>query len=198
VAIGSPEGFEQSVTSGIVSALNRNIFMPDGGALLDVIQTDTAINPGNSGGPLSNSVGEVVGINTAIVSISGGYDGIGFAIAIDNAKPVIDEIIATGFAIHPWLGFTGRTLDPAVVEQYDLPVDYGAIVVDVVPGTPAEEAGLEAGDIIVAVDGVKVETMDQLVLELRKKQVGATVTIDFYHGDEAMQSQATLEEKPEM
>jgi len=198
VAIGSPEGFEQSVSSGIISALHRNVFMPDGGALLDVIQTDTAINPGNSGGPLSNSAGEVVGINTAIVSISGGYDGIGFAIAIDNARPVIDEIIAKGFATHPWLGFTGRTLEPAVVKRYDLPVDHGAIVVDVVPGTPAEEAGLEAGDIIVAIDGEEVETMDQLVVELRKKQVGDTVTIDFYHGDEIKHAQATLEEKPEM
>ena len=198
VAIGSPEGFEQSVTSGIISALNRNVFMPDGGALLDVIQTDTAINPGNSGGPLSNSVGEVVGINTAIVSISGGYDGIGFAIAIDNAKPVIEEIIATGSATHPWLGFTGRTLDPAVVERYDLPVDSGAIVVEIVPGTPAEEAGLEAGDIITAIDGAEVESMDQLVVELRKKKIGDTVTIEFYRGDEMIQSQATLEEKPEM
>jgi len=198
VAIGSPEGFEQSVTSGIISALNRNVFMPNGGALLDVIQTDAAINPGNSGGPLSNSTGEVVGINTAIVSISGGYDGIGFAIAIDNAKPVIDEIIATGHATHPWLGFTGRTLDESIVKRYDLPVDAGVIVARVVPDTPADKAGLEAGDIIVAVDGVQVESMEQLVLELRKKQVGDTVTIDFFHGSEPKQARATLEEKPEL
>jgi len=94
VAIGSPEGFEQSVTTGIVSALDRDIDIPPSGPYLyGLIQTDAAINPGNSGGPLCNSAGEIVGINTAIVSESGGYDGIGFAIAIDNAKPVIDELI---------------------------------------------------------------------------------------------------------
>ncbi len=95
VAVGSPEGFEQSVTSGIISALGRDIFIPpDGPDLRDLIQTDAAINPGNSGGPLCNSVGEVVGINTALVSESGGYDGIGFAIPIDDALPVIEQLIA--------------------------------------------------------------------------------------------------------
>lgn len=196
VAIGSPEGFEGSVTSGVISALNRNIYVPDGPPLLDVIQTDAAINPGNSGGPLCNSMGEVVGINTAIYSTSGGYEGLGFAIAIDNAKPVIEELIENGFATHPWLGFSGSTLEPEVAEQFDLPVDSGAIVRSVVPGTPAEEAGLMAGDIIVAINGVTVESMDDVLLEIRKLSVGDAVTVEFYRGDEKLQVEAILEEKP--
>ncbi|MDY6796775.1 MAG: trypsin-like peptidase domain-containing protein [Actinomycetota bacterium] len=196
MAIGSPEGFQGSVTSGIISALNRNVYVSDSTPLLDVIQTDAAINPGNSGGPLCNIKGEVVGINTAIYSESGGYDGLGFAIPIDGARPVIEQLIETGVAVHPWLGFTGSTLETEVAERYGLPVDEGAIVRSVVEDAPAQKAGLEAGDIITAIDGTVVESMDQLMLELRKHQVGDTVTVDFYRGDEAMQARATLEEKP--
>ena len=196
VAVGSPEGFEGSVTSGIISALNRNIVIPNGPPLLDVIQTDAAINPGNSGGPLCNSMGDVVGINTAIYSESGGYDGLGFAIPIDSAKPVIDQLIDKGAAVHPWLGFTGSTLDPEVAKRYNLPVEKGAIVRRVVSGAPAEKAGLEAGDIIVAINGTPVDSMDQVMLELRKRQVGDTVTIDYYRGNDKKQTTAVLEEKP--
>ncbi|NPV60390.1 MAG: PDZ domain-containing protein [Actinobacteria bacterium] len=196
VAVGSPEGFEGSVTSGIISALNRNISVPDAVPLLDVIQTDAAINPGNSGGPLCNSVGEVIGINTAIYSQSGGYDGLGFAIAIDNAKPVIEQLIETGTAVHPWLGFNGSTLDPETAESFDLPVDKGAIVRRVISGTPAEKAGLQAGDIIVAIDGSPVDSMDQVMLEIRKRKVGDSVTVTYYRGKEKRETTAVLEEKP--
>lgn len=196
VAVGSPEGFQGSVTSGIISALNRNIYIPNSAPLLDVIQTDAAINPGNSGGPLCNSMGKVVGINTAIYSQSGGYDGLGFAIPIDNAKPVIEQLIAQGFATHPWLGISGGTLDPETARSYNLPVEGGAIVNNVFPGSPAEEAGLEAGDIIVTIDGTTVLSMDELVLEIRKHEVGDTVPIDYYRNDKALQAEALLEEKP--
>jgi len=196
VAVGSPEGFQGSVTSGIISALNRNIYVPNGAPLLDVIQTDAAINPGNSGGPLCNSMGEVVGINTAIYSQSGGYDGLGFAIPIDNAKPVVEQLIAQGFATHPWLGISGGTLDPETAQSYDLPVEGGAIVNNVFEGTPAGEAGLQAGDIIVAIDGTTILSMDELVVEIRKHQVGDMVTIDFYREDSREQVVVTLEEKP--
>ncbi|MEW6555515.1 MAG: trypsin-like peptidase domain-containing protein [Actinomycetota bacterium] len=196
VAVGSPEGFQGSVTSGIISALNRNIYIEGSPPLLDVIQTDAAINPGNSGGPLCNSVGEVVGINTAIYSQSGGYDGLGFAIPIDTAKPIIEQLIATGSVTHPWLGITGSTLDPDTAESYNLPIDSGAIVNSVVAGTPADEAGLEEGDIIVAMDGTPIESMDDLVLEIRKRGVGDTVTITYYRNDEKRETTATLEEKP--
>ena len=196
VAVGSPEGFQGSVTSGIISALNRNIYIPNSAPLLDVIQTDAAINPGNSGGPLCNSMGEVVGINTAIYSQSGGYEGLGFAIPIDNAKPVIEQLIAQGFATHPWLGISGGTLDPETASSYDLPVEGGAIVNNVFTGSPADEAGLETGDIIVAIDGTPVQSMDQLVLEIRKHEVGDTVAIDYYRGENRLQTQVLLEEKP--
>ncbi len=197
VAVGSPEGFEGSVTSGIISALNRNIYIGNI-PLLDVIQTDAAINPGNSGGPLCNSAGEVIGINTAIYSqtASGGYDGLGFAIAIDNAKPVIEQLIEKGKATHPWLGITGSTLDPDTSRVYDLPVDKGAIVRRVIAGTPADRAGLQSGDIIVAIDGTPVDSMDALMLEIRKHQVGDRVTVEYYRGKEKKQVTVVLEEKP--
>jgi len=196
VAVGSPEGFQGSVTSGIISALNRNIYVPDGAPLLDVIQTDAAINPGNSGGPLCNSMGQVIGINTAIYSQSGGYDGLGFAIPIDSAKPVVEQLITTGFVTHPWLGISGSTLDPETANSYDLPVEGGAIVSSVIPGTPAEAAGLERSDIIVAIDDTPIASMDELVMEIRKREVGETVVITYYRGDEKREATVTLEEKP--
>jgi serine protease Do len=196
VAVGSPEGFQGSVTSGIVSALNRNIYIPNSAPLLDVIQTDAAINPGNSGGPLCNSMGEVVGINTAIYSQSGGYDGLGFAIPIDSAKPVIDQLIATGSVTHPWLGISGSTLDPDTAASYDLPIEGGAIVNRVIAGAPADQAGLEVGDIIVTIDETPIASMDQLVLEIRNREVGTTVSITYYRNEELRETTATLEEKP--
>lgn len=196
VAMGSPEGFEGSVTSGIISALNRNIPVPDGPPLLDVIQTDTAINPGNSGGPLCNSMGQVIGINTAIYSQSGGYDGLGFAIAIDNAKPIIEELIANGFATHPWLGFVGSTLDPETAESFDLPVQEGAIVRRVIQDSPADVAGLQEGDIIFALDGTPVASMDEVMLEIRRREVGDTVTVTYFRGEEEIETAVVLEEKP--
>jgi S1-C subfamily serine protease len=109
---------------------------------------------------------------------------------------VIDELIASGSAVHPWLGFTGSTLTLNVAEQYDLPIDSGAIVQRVVAGAPADEAGLETGDIIVSIDGTAVESMDEVVLEIRKREVGDTITIDYYRDRELKQTAAVLEEKP--
>jgi serine protease Do len=196
VAVGSPEGFQGSVTSGIISALNRNIYIPNSAPLLDVIQTDAAINPGNSGGPLCNSIGEVVGINTAIYSQSGGYDGLGFAIPIDNAKPVVEQLIATGSVTHPWLGISGSTLDPETAKSYNLPIEGGAIVNRVIAGAPADQAGLEIGDIIVALDQTPIDSMDQLVLEIRKRGIGDSVSITYYRNEEKKETTAVLEEKP--
>ncbi len=196
VACGSPEGFESSVTSGIISALNRNVAGGQGAPLVNVIQTDAAINPGNSGGPLVDSLGDVVGINTAIVSQSGGNEGIGFAIPIDDAKPIIDQLIDKGSVVHAWLGVSGSTLDPQTASQYNLPIDKGAILRSVQANAPAAKAGLQSGDIIVAVNGNTVDSMDQLIAEIRKYQVGDTITIDYYRGNEKNQTTVTLEERP--
>lgn len=196
VAVGSPEGLEQSVTAGIISALHRNVPRNDGTYLLDVIQTDAAINPGNSGGPLCNSAGQVVGINTAIVSSTGENIGIGFAIAIDNAKPVIEQLIKTGRVTHPWLGIMGSTLEPDVAERFDLPTKKGVVIKRVVAGTPADKAGLMSGDIIVALDGEAVESMDELVLLIRRHKVGDKVTLEVYRGKEKIRAELVLEEKP--
>ncbi len=197
VAIGSPQGFEQSVTSGIISGLHRNL---SGSyttqALLDVIQTDAAINPGNSGGPLCNADGQVVGINTAIISESGGYEGIGFAIPIDTARPVAEQLIETGSITHPWLGISGATLTPEVAEQYNLQMESGALVRNVYPDSPAAEAGLTQGDIIVGIDGQEIASMDELVLEIRSHQVGEKVTISYYRGNDLKKASVTLTAKP--
>ncbi|NPV60578.1 MAG: PDZ domain-containing protein [Actinobacteria bacterium] len=196
IAIGSPEGFEGSVTSGIISALDRTITISGREVLYGVIQTDAAINPGNSGGPLCDIAGEVVGINTAIYSESGGYDGLGFAIPIDSARPVIEELIASGFASHPWLGFSGSTLDEEVARTYGLPVSEGAIVRNVVSGAPAQKAGLQEGDIIVSIDGASIDSMETCVAEVRKRSVGDEVTLEYYRGEELRRTSAVLEEKP--
>ncbi len=196
IAVGSPEGFEGSVTSGIISALDRTITISGREVLYGVIQTDAAINPGNSGGPLCNIAGEVVGINTAIYSESGGYDGLGFAIPIDSAKPVIEELISRGFVSHPWLGFSGVTLDEGVAERYRLPVSSGAMVRETVSGAPAQKAGLQPGDIIVSIDGAPIDSMEACVAEVRRHAVGDEVELGYYRGGELRHTKAILEEKP--
>ncbi len=204
VAIGSPEGFEQTVTSGIISALHRNLpdFHPDNAPLttplLDVIQTDAAINPGNSGGPLCNGEGKVIGINTAIASQSGGNIGIGFAIPIDNAAPVISDLIKTGKVVHPWMGISGTTLSPDIAIRYNLPVQEGALVRTVYRDGPADRAGMKMGDIIVALDGKKTKSMDEVMLEIRRRQVGERVKVSFYRGMEIKETEVILEAKPSL
>ncbi|MDQ3990860.1 MAG: trypsin-like peptidase domain-containing protein [Actinomycetota bacterium] len=168
VAIGFALALEggPSVTSGIVSALDRTIQAGDeaGGSVRtyeDLLQTDAAINPGNSGGPLVDLSGRVIGINTAGIRAASA-ENIGFAIAIDRAKSVIEEAIADPAAPSPYLGVSTRDVTPAVAFQLDLPVDRGALVVDTAPGGPADEAGIRVGDIIVAMNGEPVESSDEV------------------------------------
>ena len=159
-AIGSPYGLSQTVTMGIVSAVGRaNVGIAD---YEDFIQSDAAINPGNSGGAMVNVRGELVGINTAIFSTSGGYQGIGFAVPTNMAKSVMDSLISKGKVIRGWLGVTIQSLTPELVKQLDLKEEKGVLVGDVVEGSPAETAGLLRGDVIISFDGRKIEDPNQL------------------------------------
>lgn len=156
MAIGSPFGLNQTVTMGIVSAVGRaNVGIAD---YEDFIQTDAAINPGNSGGALVNARGELVGINTAIFSTTGGYQGIGFAIPSNMAKAVMDSLIKTGKVIRGWLGVSIQPLTPELAKQFNLEKEYGgALVGDVIENSPAEKAGIIRGDVIIEYNGKKVD-----------------------------------------
>ena len=202
VAIGSPFGLQHSVSSGIVSALHRALPGSSGTGttqtypLVDVIQTDAAINPGNSGGALVDRRGLLVGINTAIYSDTGENAGIGFAIPIATAQRIAGELIAGGAAKHPFLGVEGQTVDEALAKERKLPVTEGAIIEKVLPGTGAEKAGLKQGDIVVALDGEPVRTMDDLILRVRRTQVGDRVKLDIWRDGKKTSLEMVVGDKP--
>src|SRR2546425_4112049 len=152
IAIGNPLGLEggPTVTVGVVSAIGRSIEDPGGAALHDLVQTDAAINPGNSGGPLVRMSGDVIGINTAIIQEA---QGIGFAISIDSAKPIVQELLAHGRVVRPLVGIVPVSVTPQLATAYDLPVEHGVLVVRLDPKGPAARAGMKPGDIIVAIAG---------------------------------------------
>ncbi|MGH2786013.1 MAG: S1C family serine protease [Actinomycetota bacterium] len=187
VALGSPFGLQGTVTAGVISALHRNISFGQGARFSDAIQTDAPINPGNSGGALANSEGKVVGINTAIVPGAGGNVGVGFAIPIEIAKRVADQIISTGRAQLPFLGISGQ----------NLPEDRGALIQEIVSGGPAGRAGLREGDIIVALDGQTIHSMDELISTLIQKQVGQIVRITYERDGDRRTAEARLAARPE-
>lgn len=195
VAIGSPLGLlgGSSVTTGVVSALGREVASQEGPPLLDMIQTDAAIAPGSSGGALLDMRGTVIGITTAIAVSQVGSEGLGFAVPIDLAVRVATQLIDVGRAVHVWLGIEGRNLDAA--DAVDAGLRGGAEVTDVVPGSPAEAGGLQAGDIIAAVDEEAVPSMSGLVVALRERVPGAVITLRILRGDEEREHQVTLEER---
>ncbi|HSQ22757.1 MAG TPA: trypsin-like peptidase domain-containing protein [Coriobacteriia bacterium] len=201
VAIGSPFGLDKTVTTGIVSALGRTSFAESAEAQLtaytSLIQTDAAINPGNSGGALADAEGRVVGINTLIQSPSGAVGapqsaGIGFAIPIDYARQIAEELIATGRATHPYMGVSTVTITQPVAVQYDLPVDAGALVQEVQPDSPAEAGGLLRGDIIVRIAGITIRSTEDVFTAIRGEQVGATVEVIVYRDDAQQTYSVTL------
>ncbi len=159
LAIGSPFGFEQSVTSGIVSAKGRSL---PGGNYIPFIQTDVAINPGNSGGPLFNMKGEVVGVNSQIYSRSGGYMGLSFSIPIDVAMNVVDQLKSKGIVSRGWLGVQIQDVTRELAESFNMDKPYGALISRVIPESPSEKAGLQIGDIIIEFNGHVVDTSGEL------------------------------------
>ncbi len=176
VAIGSPFGLDGSVSAGVVSALDRSL--PAGGAnLMGMVQTDAAINPGNSGGALVNDQGQVIGINTAIISRSGTSGGVGFAVPSTVAADVADQLIRTGEVQRAVLGVSGRDIDQQVAEAYGIDADAGPLVLAVEPGSGAAEAGLQAGDIITSLDGERVGSMSELAATVRELTPGDTVEV---------------------
>ena len=195
VAIGSPFGLDGTVTSGIVSGLGRTL-RGTGATLTDLIQTDAAINPGNSGGALVNAAGEVIGINTAIISRSGANDGIGFAVPSSTALNVAEDLIEFGEVEAGYVGIQGQTVDPEVARLYDLSVESGAVVAGVQPGSPAEDAGLRRGDIIVSLDGEEVDSMADLASTVQRMDPGTTVTLGIVRQGEERDVALTLGERP--
>jgi S1-C subfamily serine protease len=173
VAIGNPFGLDRTVTSGIVSALQRQIQAPNGFSISNVIQTDAAINPGNSGGPLINAAGEVIGINSQIETGGGGNGnvGIGFSIPIDTARAEIHQLVTDGEVEHAFLGISGGTITPDIARAINLPVKEGVIVQTVVKGGPADKAGIEGGNTAATIDGAKVSLGGDIVTEVNGKKV---------------------------
>jgi S1-C subfamily serine protease len=213
IAIGNPFGLERTVTTGIISSLGRTLPRDDSNyQLAEVIQTDAAINPGNSGGPLLDSHGRVIGVNTAIRSTTGVNSGVGFAIPVGIVKRVVPDLIAHGRYRHTWLGVTGRTISPEMVEAADLPAEVGVLVFEVEANSPAEKAGLRGGqqqitvsgvpmlaggDIVVAIDGVEVRDFDDVVNYLASQtDVGDLVTLTVVREREEITLGVTLEERP--
>jgi S1-C subfamily serine protease len=171
VAIGSPYGFQQTVTAGIVSALGRSMRAQSGRLMDDIVQTDAALNPGNSGGPLVNSAGEVIGVNTAIILPA---QGICFAIAANTAKLVAGWLIKDGRIRRSWIGVAGQNvpLHPHLARFHRLTADQGVLVAEIEPGSPAAIAGLRQGDVIIGFKGRPVATMDDLHKQLVAPEIG--------------------------
>ncbi|MCL7392144.1 MAG: trypsin-like peptidase domain-containing protein [Thaumarchaeota archaeon] len=180
IAIGNPFGLAggPTVTVGVISALNRNI-QTRFGLMEGLVQTDAAINPGNSGGPLINLAGEVIAITTAIIPFA---QGIGFAIPINTVKRVAEDIVTVGYVRRPWLGVVGVSLNPAISTYYNFPVDEGVMVYRVAPNSPAHLAGIREGDIIVAIDGENVNTIEALKKIIESKKVGAEIEVSIVRG----------------
>jgi S1-C subfamily serine protease len=213
VAIGNPFGLDRTVTSGIVSALQRQIQAPNGFSISNVIQTDAAINPGNSGGPLINGEGEVIGINSQIETGGGGNGnvGIGFAIPIDTVRAEINQLISKGEVEHAFLGISGGTITPDLARALNLPVKEGVIVQSVVKGGPADKAGIEGGstkatiegaevslggDIITEANGKKVSGMDEIVEIVNEAEPGDELELKILRHGSTKTATVTLGDRP--
>jgi S1-C subfamily serine protease len=208
IAIGSPFGLDQTVTQGIVSAVHRDWSPGNGRVQRNLLQTDAPINPGNSGGPLLNANGEVIGINTMIESPVRGSVGVGFAIPANTAKRLLPQLEA-GAQLEPvWLGISGQELDATIAKDQGLSVTEGVLILEVVPGSAAAQAGLRGGqsvnetlprggDVITKVDGQPVQDLGQLTEQLQGHQPGVEVTLTIVRDGREQEVKATLQAWPE-
>ena len=213
-AIGNPFGLSGSMTSGIVSQMGRLLSIPGaaGYSIPDVIQTDAAINPGNSGGPLLNMRGDIVGINTAIQSSTGEFTGVGFAIPSQTVAKIVPTLISEGEYKHPWIGISGRDIDPDMANVLGLKDALGFLIITVVEDSPASDAGLigsnktievegrdypVGGDIILAVDGIDVRKIDDILIHLQRvKTVGDEMNLEILRDDRTTNVTIILQERP--
>ncbi len=210
-AIGNPFGLAGTLTRGIVSSI-RQVQEPDGMVIDEAIQTDAAINPGNSGGPLLNWHGEVIGINTMIASSVGQSAGIGFAIPINTAKAVLNDLVTLGRVRRPALGVRTIPIDPELANELGLASDYGLLIVQAVPGGAADRAGLHGGteraylgntpimiggDLIVEIDAGKIETQQDLAQVMNKHRAGDTIKVTIYRGKKKLELSVVLGETRE-
>lgn len=212
-AIGNPFGLSGTMTSGIISQRDRLLRTEGQFSIPNVLQTDAAINPGNSGGPLLNMNGEIVGVNTAISSNTGTFNGVGFAVSVETVKRVVPGLIEDGDYKHPWIGVSGHDVTPELAEAMDLNFTHGFLLVEVVEDSPADQAGLEAGgrevtlegvervvggDVIVGIDGKRVRKIDDILNYLAKEtSVGDTITLTVVRDGERRDFELTLDRRPD-
>jgi S1-C subfamily serine protease len=211
VAIGNPFGLDRTVTSGIVSALQRQIQAPNGFSISDVIQTDAAINPGNSGGPLIDGAGKVVGINSQIESQSGGNEGVGFAVPIKTAADVISQLENGGEVHRAYLGLSGGDITPEIARALNLPVDQGVLIERVLANGPADDAGIKGptgqatiagqtfpvgGDIITKVDGKAISGMDDVISAVNDHKPGDGITLTVFSDGQQKDVTVKLGDRP--
>jgi len=198
IAIGSPLGdFKNTVTVGVVSATGRSIDTGQGYQIEDLIQTDAAINQGNSGGPLVNLAGEVIGINTLVVRNSGSgtvAEGLGFAIPVNTARAVAEQIMQKGFFSRPYMGIRWQSITPYIAARYHLPVDWGAYVTEVLANSPARDAGLETDDIIIRIGDVTIDETHSYINTLFLYKPGEQVMVEVLRNGKKIQLQVTLGE----
>jgi S1-C subfamily serine protease len=211
-AIGNPFGLSGSMTSGIISQMGRLLPSDSGFSIPDVIQTDAAINPGNSGGPLLNMRGEIIGINTAIQSTTGEFTGVGFAIPSQTVVKIVPTLISEGEYKHPWIGISGRDIDPDTANILELKDTLGFLIITVVEDSPAFDAGLigsnktievesreysVGGDIITAVDGIDIRKIDDILIHLQRvKTVGDEMVLEILRDNRTTNIVIILQERP--
>jgi len=195
VAIGNALGQGIRATEGIASRKNVSIQVAPGQTLYDLIETTAAINPGNSGGPLVNLAGEVVGITSAKIATAG-VEGMGYAISTETAVPIIEELIKNGYVTRPWLGVVLYTVDQFAVLRYNLAVNEGVLITEVVSNSPADKAGLKPGDVITSFAGQKITNSEQLIRAILVTGIGQKAEITFWRGNTKQTTQVMLAESP--